>query len=66
MREEFLSKKRKEFIADKFGNIGTAIIISFVIGEFLSDQSFHYPRFIIGFGGAIVLYCLGTIVTPRD
>jgi hypothetical protein len=66
MNETFFSNKRKEFIADKFGNIGTAIIIAFVIGEFLSAEPIHYTRFIIGFGGAIVLYYLGTIVTPKN
>ena len=66
MLAQFFTKKRKVFIANKLGEIGTAIIIAFMIGEFVSTKDFHYLKFLIGFGAAIVLYMFAIIVTPKN
>jgi hypothetical protein len=66
MKEGFFSKKRRKFIADAFREIGTAVVISLVIGEFVSNEPFSYQRFLIGLGSAIVFYAFGTIVTPKE
>ncbi len=62
----FFSIKRRNFIANKLGEIGTAIIIAFVIGGFISNENFNYLRFLIGFGAAIMLYIFAIIVTPKN
>lgn len=66
MLANFFTKKRKEFIANKLGEIGTALVIAFVIGEFVSQTPFNYPKFIIGFGIAIVFFISATIATPKN
>ncbi len=66
MAKEVISKKRREFIAYKFGEIGTAVIASLVIGEFLSNEPFHYERFIVALGVASVAYICGALVMPNE
>lgn len=66
MTRGIISKKRREFIAHKFGEIGTAVIASLVIGEFLSNEPFHFERFIIALSVASVAYICGALVMPNE
>ena len=66
MLANFFTQNRKNFIANKLGEIGTAIIIAIVIGEFLSEHHFNYLRFITGLSIAFVCYMFASIVMPKD
>lgn len=66
MLAEFFTKSRKKFVASKLGDIGTALIIAFVIGELLSDKAFNYYKFILSLIVAIVFYSFATIATPKN
>ncbi|MBI4359572.1 MAG: hypothetical protein HY564_00570 [Candidatus Jacksonbacteria bacterium] len=66
MVEIFLTKKRREFIANRFGDVGNAVLIALVIGEFVSSEQFNFLRFSVGLGIAIAFYAFGAIIIPKE
>lgn len=66
MTEIFLTKKRREFIANRFGDIGNAVLIALVIGEFVSSEPFNNLRFSVGLGIVIAFYVFGAITIPKE
>jgi len=56
------TKNRREYLADKFGDLANIVLAGLVLGQFISKQGFDLIVFVLGLIGGGFIYVFSLIL----